>query len=137
MFDALVLAGVMLGIFGLVCMGIYIFTHDDVKWYTGVIPLILALIFYFIIVDNTTQEDYLIDKNYSNVKTMKLPKRAYKFVFSDTMRVEVTEYDMPLGAFWDYKTYRIYIDSITYIDIYSIPKYDSTDIDAGTKLYKE
>lgn len=135
MFDVLAILSFIIVIWGIVLMFMYIF-GESTRWYLGFPALVAGLILYFIITNNTSSEDYLIDKNSVQMETMELPKHKYELIFSDTLRVEVTEYDLPLSGLWDYEIYRIYLDSTSYIEVRT-SMYDSLDIQVGNKLFKE
>ena len=135
MFDVFTIIAFIIGVFGLAFILMYIFNSDvDAPWYVGIILLILTLILYIAISMNVGAENYVIDKN--TIKMERIDFKNIHIIFPDTLNVEVIEYDVSLSAFWDYKIYRIYIDSVRYIEIFPA-KYDSLDIQVGTKLFED
>jgi len=134
MFDILAIFCFIFGVLGIVFMFMFIF-GEVTKWYYGLPALVIGLILYFIIIYSTPKENFLIDKNSVRMQRLELSEHRYELIFSDTLRVERTEYDMPYGTFWDYETYRIYLDSTAYIEIHN-PRYDTLDMQSGNKLFK-
>ena len=134
MFDLMVIIAFCTGITGIVMVLMYIFNSDlEVSWVLGIIFVVIALGLYVIIEKNVQPENFIIDRNM--VEMEGLDFKGIEIIFSDTLDVEVTEYLVPLSTFWDYKVYRIYIDSVTYIEIRP-EQYDSLDIQIGKKLFK-
>ncbi len=134
MFDLMVIIAFCTGISGIVMVIMYIFNSDlEVSWVLGIIFVVIALGLYVIIEKNVQPENFIIDRNM--VEMEGLDFKGIEIIFSDTLDVEVTEYLVPLSTFWDYKVYRIYIDSVTYIEIRP-EQYDSLDIQIGKKLFK-
>lgn len=135
MFDVMLVIAFCTGVSGIVMVIMYIFNSElEVSWVAGLILVVITLVLYVTIEMNVRPENFIIDRNMVGIKKLKF--KQIEMVFSDTLDVEVIEYSVPLSTFWDYKVYRIYIDSLTYIEI--IPdQYDSLDIHIGKKLFKE
>jgi hypothetical protein len=68
--------------------------------------------------------------------TLSLSKSTWKLFLPRDMKVEMTEYELSLSEAWDYTTYRLYIDSVNFIEIRN-SKYDSLDAQLGTVKEKE
>lgn len=115
-----------------------IYISDDSKpelyWILGLILGIL--ICWLVLRELTVTQNYKIDKNVIVEDSLKIETNYPILMFSRNLKIEITEFDMPMGVFRDYRNYRIYFDSLTYIDIKD-NSYDSLDLKYGKKLYKE
>ena len=135
MFDVMLAVAFFTGVSGIEMVFMYIFNSElEVSWVLGLILVVITLLLYITIEMNVRPENFIIDKNMVGIK--KLDFKQVELIFSDTLDVEVTEYLVPLSTFWDYKVYRIYIDSVKYIEIRPT-EYDCLDIQLGKKLFKE
>lgn len=100
-----------------------------------VVGLILViLVFWGAIREFSRTQNYKIDKDIVMTDRIQMPSASLSF--SKKLKVEIIEFDMPMVEFKDYKNYRIYFDSLTYIDIKN-NKFDSLDLKYGKKLYRE
>ena len=102
---------------------------------SAIVAILLVFVMWIFLRHLTIKQNYRIDKNIVIVHQLELEK-GKELKFNKDLKIEITQYNMPNGTSLDYKTYRIYIDSVNYIE-YKSDMYDSLDMKYGKKLYKE
>ena len=109
---------------------------NDILLYWCIGVILILVIDWSILRELSVPQHYKIDKTVIFVDKLSTNSNAPTLIFSKKIKVEITSFDMPLGQLLDYENYRIYFDSLTYIDINS-KSFDSLDLKYGKKLYKE
>ena len=128
-----------MALIGLSLLFVFIFaiTEDNKKQLYWCLGLIFAMLVCWIVLrELTVMQNYKIDKNTIIIDRLRPSSNNRELLFSKKLTVEITEFDMPMGGINDYTNYRIYLDSLTYIDVNS-SSFDSLHIKYGKKLYKE
>ena len=97
--------------------------------------ILLVFVMWGILRHLTQRQNYRIDKNVVFEKHLVISK-GIDLEFNKKLKVEIVQYSMPNGSAMDYNTYKIYIDSVNYIE-YKSNMYDSLDMKYGKKLYTE
>ena len=102
---------------------------------------IVAAIFLIILLWATlrslmSNQNYKIDRTEIVTDNIEGNDNVSEIRFSKKLRVEVLNFDLEYSRMKDYSTYRIYLDSLTYIDVKN-SKFDSLHLKYGKKLYKE
>jgi len=98
--------------------------------FIALILLVCGTALYFLIRENTKPESCMIEKTTMVADTLDLDGSTYQLFLPCDMKIYATEYTQSLSASWDYTVYRVYIDSITYIEIRN-DKYDTLDAKFG------
>ena len=135
MIDLLIILILLLSIAVFTLFVTYIFEDErpQLFWIAGLILMILVC--WGAIREFSRTQNYKIDKNIVMVDRVSPSPNSPTMIFNKKLKVEVIEFDMPMGEFKDYTNYRIYLDSVTYIDVNS-SSFDSLDLKLGKKLYK-
>lgn len=102
--------------------------------YTLIVCIFLVLISWSFLRHNIVPENYSIDREVLITDSLAIGTQQLRF--SKELKLEITTFDMALGSIGDYTQYRIFLDSLTYIDLYTEP-FDSLHLELGKKLYKE
>jgi len=106
------------------------------RFFISVGLMISAVILYIFVDNQKSPENYIISKKIINTDVLKLGKtKMYELRFHDSLNVEIIACEIPLSIQWDYENYRVYLDSVKYIDIYS-SSFDSSHYKLG-KLIEE
>ena len=104
--------------------------------YIMLICIIVGLGLYFLIDFHVDPENYTLVNSTIETDTLALRKSTWELFLPRDMKVELVEYELSWSEAWDYTTYRLYIDSVNYIEIRN-SKYDSLDAQFGTLKEKE
>lgn len=135
MIDLLIILIIVFSITVLV-IAIYISEKEKQQLFCIVGLILVILACWGVIREFSRTQNYKVDKNIAMVDRVSPPSNYLKITFNKKLKVEVMKFDMPMGKFKDYINYRIYLDSVTYIDVNS-SSFDSLDLKLGKKLYKE
>jgi hypothetical protein len=91
---------------------------------------------YFLVNSHVQPENYTLVNSTIETDTLSLNKSTWKLFLPRDMKVELVEYELSLSEAWDYTTYKIFIDSVNFIEIRN-SKYDSLDAQLGTVKEQE
>ena len=114
---------------------IYIIEDNEKMILSAIGAILLVFVMWGILRHLTQRQNYRIDKNVVFEKHLVISK-GIDLEFNKKLKVEIVQYSMPNGSAMDYNTYKIYIDSVNYIE-YKSNMYDSLDMKYGKKLYTE
>jgi hypothetical protein len=99
---------------------LYMFEVDfDYSWIV-LSSVAFTILCYALYAGHKVPENFTIYKTEINIDSLKFVEETINIIFSETLRCEMTGYDLSMSIMNDYITYRIYIDSVDssrYIDI--------------------
>ena len=104
-----------------------VFTKDGIhNAYVVIISLVVAMILYFIVDSHIEPHNFTMENIKIETDTLDLKGTQYQVFLPHNMEVKLEKYELSLSESWDYTIYKIFIDSVNYIEIRN-EMYDSLD----------